>query len=173
MVSLHCVSSVSWGAFHCLVLHICIVWRPLGVFSLYCVSLHCVLSGGQGVTVSGGSNAHNTCSRQWWWSNYIMLVMQLYYNIMSWIFTALFLAKIIKTRKAPARLYFQRSRSQLRGSIWRGPVCPLKAWVTASLSRPSVQEWNCDEWEKILLENWKEFEKQHRLELLYTSTTFQ
>ena len=143
-----------------LVLYIYIVLRALGVFSLYCVSLHCVLSGGQGVTVSGGSNAHNTCSCQWWWSNYIMLVMQLYHNIMSWIFTALFLAKIIKTMKAPARLYFQISRSHLRSSIWRGPVCPLKAWVTASLSCPSVQEWNCDEWEKILLENWKEFRLQ-------------
>ena len=86
---------------------------------------------------------------------------------------AVFLAKRIKSRKAPARLYFQISRSQLRGSIWRGPVCPPKAWVTAPLSGPSVQEWNCDEWEKILLENWKEFQKQHRLELLYTSTTFQ
>ena len=93
-----------------------------------------------------------------------MLVMQLYYKIMSRIFTALFLAKIIKTRKAPARLYFQISRSHLRSSIWRGPVCPLKAWVTASLSRPSVQEWNCDEWEKILLENWKESQKQFRLQ---------
>ena len=35
---------------------------PHCVFFVLCF-LHCVLSVGQGVTVSGGSNAHNTCSR--------------------------------------------------------------------------------------------------------------
>ena len=138
------------------------------MFSLYCVSLHCVLSGGQGVTVSGGSNAHNTCSCLCFDNNVVQLhnggQATISYHVMDFHCKALFLVKIIKTRKAPARLYFQISRSQLRSSIWRGPVCPLKAWVTASLSRPSVHEWNCDEWEKILLENWKESQKQFRLQ---------
>ena len=90
------------------------------------------------------------------------------YHVMDFHCKTLFLVKIIKkiikTRKAPARLYCQISRSHLRSSIWRGPVCPLRAWVTASLSRPSVQEWNGDEWEKTLLENWKESQKQFRLQ---------
>ena len=56
--------------------------------------LHCVLSVGQGVTVSGGSNAHNTCSRIGcevslqvvmdritWWHYFIIVSLIVFSNI--------------------------------------------------------------------------------------------